>query len=403
MARYNAYRSHHAWETIVIAYNSVPGDTIMRLYPLFAALLLLALAAGVLGPIHASAEDEGTVKITVLSNTTFTNMTSYMLDTSANKLDALNTTYVQVLDYELKDLDSSDSYMPVVVVSLDAPTTDLNTNESIEYAYILSSTYGDGLLVGVADVNNTDNSISNLEFYKISPVTGDIMITRTSYDLNIIGDGYKLSIPLSNYTNPKVLIYTDSRVSVGGISQVELRGLRTPPDGYTLIRSGTGEAVFTISASGDLHVWFDESHDQGDVDLFVFDSSNQYYSSASTTQDWLWLTAHCSRYLLSDGYPWTSSLTAHGDVKFVVKRFSGNANDVSWRIAATLSSSNPSTTATQTPSSTSTVTANPSNSNARFSLDWGSIQQALGGGSNTAAYVVIAFIAIVVIILLARK
>ena len=261
-------------------------------------------------------------------------------------------------------------------------------------------------MVGVADVNSTDNSISNLEFYKISPASGDIMIVRTDYDLNIVGDGYKLSIPLANYTNPKVLLYTDSQVSVGGISEIELRALRSPPSGYTLLRSGTGETSFTISASGNLHVWFDESHSGGDVDLFIFDSSNSYYSSASTTQSWSWLAVHCSRYLFSDAYPQTTSLTAHNTVKFVVKRFSGNANDVTWRIAATLSSSSPSTTTTtQTPSSTSTTTANnPSNpSNARFSLDWGSIQQALSGGSNTAAYVVIAFIAIVVIILLARK
>ena len=403
MARYNAYRSHHAWETIVIADNSVPGDTTLRLYPLLAVLLLLALAAGVLGPIHASAEDTGTVKITVLSNTTFTNMTSYMLDTSANKLDALNTTYVQVLDYELKDLNTSDSYMPVVVMSMDAPTTDLNTNESIEYAYILSSTYGDGLLIGVADVNSTDNSINNQEFYKISPASGDIMIVRTNYDLNIVGDGYKLSIPLANYTNPKVLLYTDSSVSVGGISEIELRALRSPPSGYTLLRSGTGETSFTISASGTLHVWFDESHSGGDVDLFAFDSSNPYYSSASTSQTWSWLTAHCSMSIWADAYPQTNSMTAHGTVKFIVKRFTGNANDVTWRIAATLSSDTPSTTTTQTRSTTTVTDNNPSNSNARFSLDWGNIQQALGGGSNTAAYVVIAFIAIVVIVLLARK
>ena len=307
----------------------------MRLYPILLGLILLALAAGSFPTHNALAEDTGTVKITVLSNTTFTNMTDYMLDTSANKLDALNTTYVQVLDYELKDLNTSDSYMPVVVMSMDAPTTDLNTNESIEYAYILSSTYGDGLLVGVADVNSTDNSISNLEFYKISPASGDIMIVRTDYDLNIVGDGYKLSIPLANYTNPKVLLYTDSQVSVGGISEIELRALRSPPSGYTLLRSGTGETSFTISASGNLHVWFDESHSGGDVDLFIFDSSNSYYSSASTTQSWSWLAVHCSRYLFSDAYPQTTSLTAHNTVKFVVKRFSGNANDVTWRIAAT--------------------------------------------------------------------
>ena len=374
----------------------------MRLYPLLAVLLLLALSAGVLGPIHASAEDTGTVKITVLQQSSFANMTSYMLDTSTGKLSPINTSYVQVLSNSLKDLDANDNYVPVVVLNLSAPSVDLNNNQTVTYAYILSRVFGRGLVIGVADINSTDNSLSNISYYKVSPVTGDVAIIRTSYDIEVQGDGYKLSIPIANYSSPKVLLYTDSQVLVGGVSYVELRSLRNPPSGYTLIRNGNGPAEFTISASGTLHIWFDESHDQGDVDLFVFDSSNSHYSEASTQRTWMWLQTYATASLWADAYPQTNEITAHGTVKFIVQRFSGNANSVSWRVAATISNTDNSgtTTTTQQPSpGTTTVTGNNP-----LNLDLNGIGSALRGGNSAAVvYVIIVFFAVLAVILLARK
>ena len=377
----------------------------MRLYPLFAALLLLALAAGSFPMHNALAEDTGTVKITVLQQNTFANMTSYMLDTSSNKLTAINTSYVQVLSSGLKDLDANDNYVPVVVLNLNAPSVDLNNNQTVTYAYILSNVFGRGMVIGVADVNSTDNSLSDFRYYKLSPVTGDIAIVRTSYDISIQGDGYKLSIPLANYTDPKVILYTDSQIVADSISYVELRALTNPPSGYTLIRSGHGEASFTISASGSLHIWFDEEHDGGDVDLFVFDSSNQYYGDASASQDWLWLFYHCDRYLFADDSPWTASLDAHGNVKLVVKRYTGDADSVNWRVAATLGSSSTTTTQQPNPSnpgqshtSTTTVTVN---NPAGFDLS--GVGAALRGGNNAVVYVIIVFFVLLAVLLLARK
>jgi len=160
-----------------------------RLIPLvIVPILVLAIVA----PIVAAQEE--TLKITVLQQTKFTSLSYYMIDTSTNKLVTLDASRVQVLDYQLKDLVPNDAYMPAVVLSLDAPTKDLNTNEAVVYAWVLTSSYGSAIIVGVADIG-ADNSLINLSFYKISPVSGDVAIVRTNFDISIQYGNTKLSVP----------------------------------------------------------------------------------------------------------------------------------------------------------------------------------------------------------------
>ena len=316
------------------------------------AVFLMTIIAPLIIP--ATVAEEETVKVTVIETTKFTNETYYMYDDVNKKLVDVNTSYVEILDYELRDKDPSDGYMPCVVLSIDPPTTDLNTNESIVYAWVLPSSYGDSLLVAVADINDTDKTVVNMEFYKISPVSGDIAVYRTAFDIVVVGPGYKLSIPLSNFSNPKVMLMSDSAVAVNSLSYIELRALRNPPSGYTLIRNGYGEAEFTISASGILYIWFDEEHDTGDLDLFIFDISDSDYGAASLQQTWTWLRWRCTSYIYADYAPETRSITATGTVKLIVKKYhyaGGDPAGVGWRIAARLVSS-PSPEPEPTPPST---------------------------------------------------
>ncbi len=333
------------------------------LYTLPLVLALLALAAPLLTGVHIARADDETTKITVLNTYNFTALSSYMYNATAGKLEAVNSSYVQVLSDEIKDLSAGDNIQPAVVLDLSAPTQDLNTNESITYAYLLSGTYGD-LVVGVADVNTTDNSVSNLQLVKVSPVSGDVAIVRTSSDITIYANGVKLSIPLANYTNPRVLVMTPddaSYLAASTVQEVELRAVRNPPTGFALIRSGSGPAEFTISASGPMRVWFDEAHDSGDADLFIFDSSNPSFSSASTSQSWTWLWTHATAHIYSDFAPETRTITAHGQVKFVVQMFRGNSVS-QWRVAVRLlSSNNPQPEPTQTPSQPSTTPTTTTN------------------------------------------
>ncbi|BEP17061.1 hypothetical protein PYJP_04130 [Pyrofollis japonicus] len=324
------------------------------------ALLALVLALPLLAALPAHADD---VKIVVLNTYDFTQLSAYMYNATAGTLQIVNSSYVQVLSDELKDAAAGDNIMPAIVLSLDAPATDLNTGESVVYAYLLNNVYSDGLVVGVADVNSTDNSVSNLQLVKVSPVSGDVAIMRTNYDIIIYVDTVKLSIPLANYSSPKVLLMTDDGANLfaSSIQYVELRALQDPPSGYTLIRGGSGEEEFTISASGTLSVWFDETHDGGDVDLFVFDSSNPDYNNASTSQTWGWLITHSTAYLWSDTGPWTRTIDTTGTVKFIVKGYSGDASAVNWRVAVRLLSGN--NTPEPQPQQPTETTTQPSNSN----------------------------------------
>jgi len=371
------------------------------------ALITVSVITG-LNALTTSADttSDSTVKVTVLGTYNFTALNSYMYNESSKVLESVNTTYVKVEPYEIQDLSSSDSVEPAVIINLSAPTTDLNTNETIEYAYVLHSSYGNTLIIGVADINSTDNSVANLTYYKISPVSGDIAITRTSYDISIQGNGYKLSIPLSNFTDPKILLMTDSDYQLSSIVELELRALTNPPSGYTLIRSGTGPSTFTISASGILYVWFDESHQGGDLDLFVFDQSNSYYNDASNTQTWSWLLTHANAYIFADGMPQTNHIQATGTVKFVVKTYSGNGNAVSWRVAAELGngsgSSGGSSPTSPQPSTTTTQSSGSNQSTGSvegLSGLWHNFQSAVGG--STTAYIIVFLFLLIIIVAIA--
>jgi len=354
--------------------------------------LAIALALSIIAAVPTLAQSEDVVKITVIQQTKFSNLSYYMIDTAQNKLVTLDTSKAQVLDYQLKDLVSNDAYMPAVVLTLDAPTKDLNTNETVVYAWVLTSSYGSAIIVGVADVG-AGNALINLNFYKISPVSGDVAIVRTNADISIQYSNTKLSIPLSGYSSPKVILYTDGELLVNGVNYIQLRALANPPAGYTLIRSGTGEAVFTISASGTLSVWFDESHDPGDVDLFIFDQSNSYYSQADVSQSWSWLVSYATRYVFADAAPQTVSFTATGNVKFVVKSYY-NGGSVSWRVAASLSGgSTPQPQPTQTqPTQTITQTQ------VQIIRE---IQTAFS--NSTVIYVVLGLLFLIVLIVVLRK
>ena len=366
--------------------------------------VVLAIALAILA-VPSIAQEEETVKVTVLETTKFTNLTAYMYDDANKKLLDINTTYVEVLDYELNDKDSSDSYMPAVVLSLDAPSTDLNTNESIVYAWVLYGSYGDSLLVAVADINSTDNLVINMSYYKVSPVSGDVAIVRTNYDINIQSGEFKLSIPLSGFTNPKVIVMTDTYVTVTSLSHLELRALQNPPSGYSLIRSGSGEAEFTISASGTLYIWFDEEHDAGDVDLFAFDRSHPSYSSVSLSNTWSQLVTAYNRdrthaaMIWSDAYPQTGYLTSTSTVKIIVKLYAGNAGGVSWRVAARLAST-PSPEQTTTPSQTQPPSQSETSTPSSLSQLWGQVQNILGG-QNTSTIIAILLIVFIIIAIIA--
>lgn len=371
------------------------------LYALPLVLALLALAAPLLTGIQVAKADDET-KITVLGTYNFTALSSYMYNATAGKLEAVNSSYVQVLSDEIKDLSAGDNIQPAVVLDLSAPTQDLNTNETITYAYILSGSYGD-LVVGVADVNTTDNTVSNLQLVKVSPASGDVAIVRTSSDIVVYANGVKLSIPLANYSSPKVLVMTPDEgtyLAANTIQEVELRAVRSPPSGYTLIRSGSGPAEFTISANGPLSIWFDEAHDTGDADLFIFDSSNPSFSEASTSQTWTWLWTHATAHIYSDFAPETRTITAHGQVKFVVQMFRGNSVS-QWRVAVRLlSNNNPQPEPTQTPSQPSNHNTQPSSTNTQINEGaLASLRNAYEQNPALFAIAVILFLAFIVLLL----
>ena len=352
------------------------------------------------------------VKIRVIHQySSLTQLSYYMYDSVHKKLEPVNSSYVQVLDAELRSLSSG--YQPAIVLNLDAPTVD-PTGMRIEYAYLLHGVYG-SLAVAVASVG-ANNTVASIKYVKVSPAHGDVAIVRTAYDIVVEGPGYKLSIPLTNVSNPKVLLMTDSRLSVGSIAYVELRALRNPPPGFTLIRSGSGESQFTISANGQLSIWFDETHQGGDLDCFVFDSSNPYFAQASTSQTWGWLSSHATTFLWSDFAPESRTITAHGTVKIIIKRFAGNANAVQWRVAAHLLSGSPSQQPSQPSGGSGQPTQQPSQHPSAQPQNpqtqpqqpihgtnlFARISSALGN-AGTVALIIIALLIIILIVVVAKR
>jgi len=372
-----------------------------------AGLLVLSLALALLPLAVPSARAE-TIKVVVLQQAKFTNLTSYMYNTGTKVLASVNTTKVAVLDYRLEDKDSTDTYVPAVLLTLSSPSRDLNTNESVHYAWVLTSAAGASAIVAVVDINATASTVTRIQFYKVSPVSGDVAILRTNYNVVVYAGGFKLSIPLAGFTDPKVLLMTDSSVVVTALNYIELRSLTNPPSGYTLVRNGSGEAEFTVSAGGRLSVWFDEEHDVGDVDLFVFDQSHPRYTTVSVGSSWsdllnavLQNEVYSAR-VYADSGPDTGTITATGTVKLIVKLYEGDAAGVSWRVACRLESS-PQPPATTAPPPGATPQPQPpqpqpTTTGAVREL-WGTVQTALSNQSTLLIIVALLFLLLLVAVL----
>jgi len=363
---------------------------------LAAPLLVLALVLAV------PAVAQETTKVVVLRTEKFTTLSYYMYHATAKTLTPVNVNYVEVYDYELRDKVRDDAYLPCVVLEVDPPTKDASTNEVVVHAWILAKAVGEALTVAVADVSGS--TVTTIRSYTVSPVNGDVAIVRTGYDVVIYSTNLKLSVPLSGIANPKVMVMTStSSLVVDSLVYVQLRSLADPPPGYTLVRSGMGEQVFTISASGRLYVWFDESHDNGDLDLFVFDQSHPRYATVSLSSSWSELVSAVSQdaaratYVFADSGPGAGYVTASGTVKLIVKLYSGNADAVQWRVASRLEASpQPPGTSTQT-SPTPTPTPTPGTATGLL----GTIGSALSNQSTVL--VVLGILLLLVLVLALRK
>ena len=255
-------------------------------------------------------------------------------------------------------------------------------------------------------VNSTTNEVSNLQLVKISPVSGDVGIVRTNSDIVVEYSGSKLSIDLSGYTSPKVLLMTDDELSLSSIHYVELRALIMPPSGYVLVREGGGEALFTISANGEVSIWFDEEHDAGDVDLFIYDISDADYNSADPSQTWSWHRAHCTQYIYADVYPQTKTVTATGTLKFIVKKYRGDASQVQWRVAARVSSV-PSPSPSPSPSPTPSPSPSPGEETQESTTTyWSALLARLRAAQlqqNIGIIIILLMIVLIIVVILARK
>ena len=355
---------------------------------LWTALLVILVASLAIPLIPIAAEGTETEKAVILGTYKLTQLSSYMLDTSTNKLLDLNASVVKLADYEMQDINTSDSYVPSIVINLSSPTVDLNTNEKIAYMWAFASAAG-SIAIGVGNIVN--NTIENATFVKIT-ASGDVAVYRTNYDVVVVAGNVKFSLPNSDVA----IIYTDGTLAVQAINYIELRALSDTPQGYTLIRSGNSETTFTISVTGSVSVWFDEAHGSGDMDLAIFDQSNPSYNDASNSQSWEWLMSHATAFLWSDTHPRATTVEATGALKFVVKRYNGADQD--WRVAVRVLSGD---TPTQTPTPSETPAPTP---NCETSQNWlDQIQGIFESGSNTAILVIAALLFIVVLVIALRK
>ena len=232
-----------------------------------------------------------------------------------------------------------------------------------------------------------NDTVSNVTSVKITGTGEDLSVYLTDLGVEAVIGTMKYILPEGD-----VIIYTDGNAAVNSVLYVELRSLQNVPSGYVLVRNGDSEAEFTVSASGTVSIWFDEEHDTGDVDLFIFDSSNPDYSSASTSQSWFWLATHSDAYIFSDTGPSARTVTASGTLKFIVKTYSGTAP--SWRVALQASTS-------PTPTPTPTPTASPTPTPEEEESLLGQIQGAIEGNSSVVL-IVLALLLLLIIVLVAR-
>ena len=354
----------------------------IRIRKLVYVALLAILVATLAIPQAVMAEE----KATILGTYKLTELSSYLYDSSTGKLEALNASLAKIQDYEMSDLDTSDTKYPAVMFNLSAQSLDVNTNETITYAYVFTKLYG-SVAIGTAEISN--NTLSNATFIKITGTGEDLAVYRTGLGIEVAYGDMKYVLPQGS-----VIVYTDENMAVNSVYEIELRALMDVPSGYVLVRNGNSEAEFTVQATGTVSIWFDEEHSGGDVDLFVFDSSNPNYASASPSQSWTWLLTHSDAYIFSDLGPDTEVVSASGTLKFIVKTYTGSPP--SWRIA--LQASTPSTTPTPspTPSSTSQESSENEESQSIF-------QSIFESGSNTAILVIAAVLFLVIIVIALRK
>jgi len=343
--------------------------------------LLAILVASLAIPQAVMAEE----KVSIIGTYKLTELSSYLYDTANNKLEALNASLAKIQDYEMTDLESSDSYVPAIVINLSAQSLDVNTNETITYAYVFTKLYG-SVAIGTAEISN--NTLSNATFIKITGTGEDLAVYRTGLGIEVAYGDMKYVLPQGS-----VIVYTDENMAVNSVMEIELRALMDVPSGYVLVRNGNSEAEFTVQATGVVSIWFDEEHSGGDVDLFVFDSSNPNYASASPSQSWTWLLTHSDAYIFSDLGPDTEVVSASGTLKFIVKTYTGSPP--SWRIA--LQASTPSTTPTPT-STPSQITPTPTPEEE----GWLDQLQSVFEGSNTVI-IAIAIVLFLVIVLIALR
>ncbi|WFO75637.1 hypothetical protein J4526_01785 [Desulfurococcaceae archaeon MEX13E-LK6-19] len=369
--------------------------------------LILVVFAIIIAPITPLAQTLEEEKIVVVKTydlsdpTILSNLTTYTYDKVSNVLQAYDntTTKIAVDGYlYLSDLNTSDNYVPAIAFDLQAPSLDLNNNEKILYGLLLSNILG-SVAIGTVTVNETTGQVLNATFIKVEPYSDNIIVVRTASDVVIYTGIGKFSVP-----SGKVMIYTESEASIQGISEIELRSLATPPADYQLVRSGSGEATVTISATGTVRVYFDETHSTGDADLFIFDSNNPYFAEASEQWSWSTLLMRCNQFAFADGRPQFVTIEAHGQLKFVVKNYPGSylgTQPQSWNIAiAVLSSS-------ETPSPTFTIqNEQPSQTQTPSGVDWSRLASYFTGNQTamTATIVIIIIIVMLLaVILLLRK
>jgi len=212
-------------------------------------------------------------------------------------------------------------------IRLDGLTFTATGGEVLAYGWIIENAYGN-----LSIIDPTTKRILTLS------CDGDyIAIVRGNNSLLIYYKGGK--IELANFTGSEVIVFASGQAMIDALDYVVLRALQNPPSGFTLIRSGSGETVFTYStgSANRVTVWFDETHEGGDVDLFIFKATNPYYGEASPSWGWGTLMARCDAYIFADSTPRTRTIySPGGSLKFVVKRFSGDANAVQWRVAIQL-------------------------------------------------------------------
>ena len=247
-----------------------------------------------------------------------------MLNTTSNTIEAGSATYVSytVEDGRLKIEDlGTDNILPV----LGLPRSDK--------VYIIKYAEGD-FYVLILNWNSTDGTFTELLSVHISPAAPEIAIyplahkgvtiiyyAGLKWEVNATGNLIAIKPATEGST-----VYADEVVEC----TVPAEEMSAPFTGTTI--SGSDERTVEVEVNGRLRVWFYDAHSGGDADLFIFKDSNSYYSQASHTQSWYWLSGYCDTLILADSTAGELTLEHYGKVKLIVKFYSGST---SWEIVYT--------------------------------------------------------------------